>query len=309
MRIAWLNNYATSEHPGGAERTNEIMIKHGKELGHEIVEVTPEIMKNRPYYVEQAKLVVLNNINNFSRADIRYVMDQCNYVNYLHDYDNIELVKQNTVISNLFTNSQLNILLSPLHLSVYQEAFPEQFNDKTYLQPSPVEGCHESIITQHDMRRIVFVGNICPEKGLYNVLKFAQALRSPFSNTYKHVAPVFANYNIKNLDDVVIEFYGWGSTDRLKKVIEQPNCVYKGQLTHEEMLKVYHEVGWLIHFPVRKEPYGRAVVEAFLSGCKLIVDQHTVGCRSYDWNWGSVTNIRKLNDEHANNFWKTITSL
>ena len=272
-RIGWVADFVAETHPGGAQVTNKMMVDYGQKLGHEIDYITPATGFPGGYV-----LFILNNIVHFQSSAINRIVNREKYARYEHDYDAAKLIRK---WPGLYDRSLVNIFLSPLHLSETERILGGKVAGT--IIPSPID---TKLFRNAEKRRekgsALLVGNIVPEKGLENVLRYLGS--SPETKVY------VAGFNIKN------EF--------AEKFLAHNRVEYLGKFDYQEMPEVYNRFESLIHLPKWKEPFGRVVVEAYLCGCSLIVNDN-VGAASYDWDWREIEGIKKK-VQTRRRFWDTI---
>jgi len=108
----------------------------------------------------------------------------------------------------------------------------------------------------------MFVGNLHDGKGVIQIIEYA-----------------------KKNPSVVFDFYYARSADYLVRQLKSlPNCNLIGFVPKEKIYENYNKYEYFIHIPMHFESFGRAVGEAYLSGCKLLVNDR-VGALSYGWDY------------------------
>ena len=201
--IAWVADQFLSEHFGGAQQTNDVMIKAGRAKGHKIIEVRPDDFDTEKLL--KVDLVITNNITKFSQNDIQWICDNVSFVRYEHDYESVSNHK------NPFLNAKKSIFLSPLH---YQEIKFECPN--VIFIPSPVID-FGALKADRSKNSVIWTGFFSKPKGLERVLQYAQ----------EHA-------------DLTFDFYGNHDHNIILAINRIKNCAYRGQLnTVEEKIKAY----------------------------------------------------------------------
>lgn len=273
-KILWLTDYTNKEVPaGGAEITDSYIINAGRYMGYDLEVCRPCDLRSPS--VEKADLVIFSNCYEFKKPARRYIMQNKKYIAYSHDSGRwMDVLRAHP---DMFKNSLMNIFLSPLHRDCF----------KKYLeQSSPVSCVPPHIPLQfydkgHEKKnRIMFVGNIHDGKGIPSVIEYAR--ENP---------------------ETIIDFYFHRYSSNLKRQLKNiKNCNLVGFVPKEQIHENYSKYKYFIHIPHHREAFGRAVGEAFLSGCKLIVNDR-VGATSYGWNY---RDFRKNTAKAHFLFWKTI---
>lgn len=272
MKVAWLNDFTLEEFQGGANITNSIMIKKGRELGHEIRELTPKDFEDRFVRTDEVHgnvyevntldlsyfdLVILNNINSFKPELINYIISTKKFIKYEHDYSFCQFrnVKCSTckskctpakIFFDIYSNSLLNIFLSPLHLKIHKQFFKETMRDAIYI-PSPLEE-NKFVPDKNIIRKeaYLYAGVIMEHKGVRQIIDFADSQK----NKIFHFAG-------KAINEKLI--------DRIKL-----KHTYLGEVPYSDMPNLLHKYSHFVINPQWDEPFGRNVVEAIVAGCSII---------------------------------------
>ncbi len=261
MNIAFLNDHTLKEHSGGAQVTNSIMIKKGRELGHEIDVITPkDLIENGKFAdmkldwdltttfdkrLEQYDLIILNNINAFKTEVIEWIIKNKKYITYNHDYGFCQYRNAKCgqckvkctpakIFQDMFSNSLLNIFLSPLHLKIHEKFFGPTMRDAIYI-PSPIE---EGVFypdknIQHDA--YLYAGTIMNHKGVSQILDFAETQKGK-----------------------IFHFAGKAISKELMERIKEKHH-YLGEIPFEEMPKLYRKYKNFMVNPLWDEPFGRSM--------------------------------------------------
>jgi glycosyltransferase involved in cell wall biosynthesis len=112
------------------------------------------------------------------------------------------------------------------------------------------------------LNKVMFVGNLHEGKGIPQIIKYA-----------------------KDNPSVIFDFYYKRACAGLKSQLKTlNNCNLVGYVPKEQIFENYNKYKYFIHIPNHQESFGRAVGEAFLSGCNLITNDR-VGALSYGWDY------------------------
>lgn len=266
MKIAFVNDFTLKEFIGGAQVTNSIIIKKGRELGHEIVEVTPKDFKKDELGIslidgmlldDDFDLFILNNIGQFKAEVIEYILDNKKYITFSHDfafcqYRNARCIhcKQNPckpapIFQKLYSNSLLNIFLSPLHLEIHKKFFGETMRDAIYI-PSPIEEGKFYPDKNIQQDAYLYAGVLMSHKGVEQILDYADSTNGKIFH--------FAG---KAVNKTILE--------RIKA-----KHTYLGEIPYEEMPRLLRKYKFLLQNPQWSEPFGRLAIEGLLAGCTLV---------------------------------------
>jgi len=117
--VAWVQD--SSIH-GGAEISNELVIKVGVDCGFSISVITPKVVDLESEF-EKADLVIFNNIWAFNPLQMKAIDKFVSrgmrpYVKYEHDHRELGRLEFSR---RLFANSILNVFLSPIHLDNHRQ--------------------------------------------------------------------------------------------------------------------------------------------------------------------------------------------
>lgn len=255
MRILWLADYTTREVPaGGAEITDSHIIGAGLSLGYEISVVRPnQYVRGQEKTVD---LVILSN--NFEFADdVRAkIIKTVPYAAYSHDIGRWgDVVRRNPTI---FENAKASIFLSPGHRDKFKKYLSGATN--IFCVPPHIPACFYDRGLERQ-ERIVYAGNLYDGKGLHNLIGF-----------------------ISSNPKVCVDFYyKRHSSGILSQLKSNRRCHLKGYIPAEELYMIFNQYRYFVHLPREYEAFGRAVAEAYLSGCGLIVNDK-IGALSYGWD-------------------------
>jgi glycosyltransferase involved in cell wall biosynthesis len=279
LKIGWVADYDVT-HPGGAQQTNQEMINYGKyKLGYEIDYILSKINFSN-YNLSKYDFFILNNIVHFQNHDINNIVENYKYIRYEHDYDAATYIHK---WPNLYKNSLLNIFLSPLHLKEHEEILKDEIKNSACI-PSPIDSNLFRVINPKSSRiknSVLMVGNLVPAKGLNNVMQY-----------------------LVNNPKKVLYTTGFNMSSEFNYMAKKFAVNYTGQTNYSLMPGVYNSYESFIHLPEWKEPFGRSVMEAYLCGCDLILNDN-VGCLSYGWNFKNLSKLKKILRSESL-FWKTV---
>jgi glycosyltransferase involved in cell wall biosynthesis len=255
-KILWLTDYTVAEVPsGGAEITDSYIIKAGLQLGYDITVCRPSSLRSP--LLQKSDLVIFSNCYEFPRPALMRIMEEKPYIVYSHDSGRwIQVLKKNP---EMMRNALATIFLSPLHRDCFIKYLEGAKN--VLLVPPHIP---YSFFDKGESRenKIMFVGNIHDGKGVPTIIDYAK----------KH-------------PDMIFDFYfGRGSSYLKQQLKKLGNCNLIGYVPKEEIYNNYNKYKYFIHIPQHQEAFGRAVGEAYLCGCELIVNER-VGAMSYGWDY------------------------
>jgi len=272
MNIGWIVDFTIKEIPtGGAELTDSFVIKAGRDLGFNIEIIRPDTFSSLDKY----DLLVVSNNYSFNNEQRNLICQHKNFICYNHDAGNWLRVAKS--FPQLLKKAKLNIFLSPLHRRQFQA-----FTMQDYIDIPPHFPFYFTDYGIPRNGRAVYAGNIHEGKGLWEIVKFAE-----------------------QYPEIIIDFYyKRASHSILEKLKRLSNCNLCGFVPHEKMAEIYNKYTYLIHLPLCIDAYCRMVGEAFLCGCKLILNNR-VGAKSFSW-FGDYRKMRKYTLNSHYYFWEVL---
>lgn len=260
------------------------MVKHGKTLGLDIVEVNA---KNFISHLDDINTDNFYIINNFPLLYLKYpnqineILETKRYARYVHDYDWVYGTIPEEIIRQVFKDSKLNIFLSPLHYKrTKMTGLPI---DNHIVIPSPIQFDLPTYIERKE-DTVIYTGGIATHKGITNLMNYA--LLNP------HLS---------------FHLYGWVENQSLLECLPKNVKIFK-PIAQDKIQQKLYEYEYFIHLPLWNEPFGRSVAEAYFAGCELITN-NKVGFQSFDWNYQKKMSVKKEIDEAPTKFWNAITNL
>ena len=268
IRIGWVADHFYPEYLGGAEITDYLMIKAGEERGYEIVRLGREDVSDES--LRDLDFLVVSNVHTFTSREVECILRK-RFILYLHD----PVIDPHTPI--LLKNAVLAVFLSPLHKRFFQERL--HLPGRVLVCPPPVMIERQPSTEREEFA--VYAGLIAKHKGIYNVLDYAR----------KH--PSLRIYLVGRSQVPDLNLPG--------------NVEYLGVLEREELLDLLSRAKYFIHLPEWVEAFGRAVAEAYLCGCQLIVNDK-VGFLSYPWNFKDREGVKRALASSPQVFWDAVIS-
>ena len=173
----------------------------------------------------------------------------------------------NAQVKSAFLNSVANIFVSPLHSQIISKALGIPDSLKRIIIRPLIKT--EDFNNRNEVRDIenLFVGVISEAKGFYE-------MREKYF-------------------DKEITLVG-----KIHPGIKLDFGTYLGELSYEQIPRIMNRAKNFVFLPRWPEPQGRVVVEAALSGCKLITNEN-VGALSFPFD---IANPKNVTDS-ANIFW------
>jgi glycosyltransferase involved in cell wall biosynthesis len=174
------------------------------------------------------------------------------------------------IFNSFYKKSKMNVFLSPLHRATIERVLNIK-NHSFILKPLIDTTKFKNMNLVRDIDYL-FVGVIGEAKGYQNLKKY-------FLNSGKKLTLAGKNITGESLE--------WAE--------------YLGILPYEELPTLYNRAENFVFLPRWPEPQGRVIVEAALSGCKLITNE-MCGATSFDFDISDAKNIQNVESE----FWHSV---
>jgi len=277
IKIAWVADFLIENYrAGGAQYTNDIMIKAGRAKGYEIDIITPDKISDKTY-----DLYILNNIRYFKTDYLLNIIEDKKYIKWEHDYWIVGTKVDNSPLIKLIDNSLLNLFMSGYQIKECEKRMNMQIPKAKYiLSPIDTDIFFIDNNIEKDNNLAIWTGHDTPSnKGFNNIIEYAKEN----SNLKIKAFGKFTKYNNENTPTNVeimgevlqIEFANW--LKKAKFVMALPN--------------------WI-------EPTGRSVMEGLLCGCTLIVNNN-IGFLHEDIDVSNYEQLRKV-VHTEDKFWSSI---
>ena len=236
MKVLFISDFTLQQREGGAQVSNNILIKKGKELGYEIKEHSHS--SSVTDFLTSYDLVINSNlevISKISPEKLPFILKMPNSIRLEHDscsylHDDIRL--------ELFSKSKKNYFLSNFHFDFFKKLYGDYFHDVEIIY-DPID---TQVFKKSDCDKqydVVYCGYLHHLKGFNNLLKFAK--ENPNRN---------------------IDIFGWADFSTKGFFDKYPNIKHNGQIDHSEIAQVFQKSNAIFHSPIVNEPFCRMVAEA-----------------------------------------------
>jgi glycosyltransferase involved in cell wall biosynthesis len=253
-KILWISDYNLSHSAGGAQRSNDIIIQKGRELGFSILEANYNFNFNIEDF-SQYDILVSSNLEAIYKLYPNIIDKIASHKYHVRlEHDSNRYLKQQDR-EKLFRSCKKTVFLTNFHHQLFINNYGDIFNN-VEIVADPIDT--DLFYNQNQERedKILYVGFMHEFKGAVSFFEFAM--------------------NNPQLQFVVA---GWGTIvfDLLARNI--PNVEYLGIVPHEEMPKLYNKYETLFYSPIIPEPFCRSVAEGTLCGIKLMSSSlNIIGC-------------------------------
>jgi len=270
-RIGWIQDLVRV---GGAEISNQEARRVGSDCGFDIMVITPESLQNNDQ-LKSVDLFVLNNIFHFSQEQmaviLRAIYSGTPYVKYEHDYRELQRPEFST---KLFSQSKLNIFLSPKHLKDYQEGLK---CDGLCL-PLAIDVSHFKPAEKEERKKNSALIFNAPNR------KLGGSGEEFIKGHPEMMFTILSNNNVPALG---------------------ANIVLSPPVPYKDLPALYSAHEHLVHLPDRDWAGERIIFEAALCGCKIIANDH-VGHMSWKRDLADVKGLAEWLTQAPYEFWKRI---
>ena len=255
QKILWLSDYDLDTAPGGAQRSDKIIIDKGKLLGFNILKVNYQTF-GKHINIHNYDILVTSNVCAVLQKH-PWVLDEITkhkyHVRIEHD-SNDYLSQENRI--KLFSFCKKTFFLTDYHLSFFKELYGDIFQN-VEIVPDPIEIDKFYDYGYQREDKVLYVGYMHPLKGTSNF--FEHVLRNP---DRKFAIAGWSDYQTYNFLSVNV-----------------PNIEYLGLVKYEEMPQIYNKYKSLYYDPNLREPFCRSVAEAVVCGMLIMTSKpNQIGC-------------------------------
>lgn len=281
-KILWLSDFELSESPGGAQRSDDYIIKKGKELGFNILKVNYNCF-SKAINIHDYDCVISSNVHAITQLN-PWVFDELIKHKY-HvriEHDSNEYLSQENRIK-LFSSCKRTFFLTDYHHSFFKESYGNIFKNVEII-PDPIDISKFYNKNQQRQDKILYVGYMHPQKGAGTFFEYV--LRNPdkqfaVAGWSDFLTYIFLTENIKNIE-------------------------YLGIVDHEKMPDIYNKYKSMYYEPTLREPFCRSVAEAILCGTLLLTkNAGNIGCL-HDIKKYGIDKFKENCNTASYNFWNKI---
>lgn len=240
MKILFVSDFSLKQNTGGAQVSNDAIIKHGEQLGHEIV--LHNIDSAYTDFLCSYDLVISSNlevINKNTPDKLNFILNHPQHVRLEHDSC---LYLAQDIRKQLFESSKINFFLSEFHISFFREMYGDIFPN-VEIVADPIDTKLFCKSNKQKIYDVVYCGFLHELKGLHQLTEFA-----------------------KNNPQRRIDVFGWSARDISSVLAPHANIKYHGLVSHADTAEIYQQAQAVYHHPIVNEPFCRMIAEAILCG-------------------------------------------
>ena len=288
MKILFISDFSLKHSPGGAQRSNQIIIDKATELGHVLHEMYSDSGVTLEEFVklvaeQKYDFIISSNLEVLSKTPglIDTLSILPNHVRLEHDM-NMYLTSQDRY--TLYSNCVKTFFLTEYHYQRFIDNYGDFFkNVEIISDPIDTETFHDLGEDREDV--ILFSGFLHSLKG----------------------ASVFINY-VKNNPDKKFVCSSWGEEFFTNQLQLLKNVEFIGTTDYEAMPTLYNRVSSIFYKPIMDEPFCRTIGEAILCGVPNLIINDKIGCVHEMERLGKDKFIKSCNNA-AQDFWRILFSL
>ena len=255
QKILWLADFDLDKAPGGAQRSDKLIIDKGKLLGFNILKLNHETFGEH-VNIHNYDVLVTSNVCAVLQK-YPWVLDEITKHNY-HvriEHDSNDYLNQEERIK-LFSFCEKTFFLTDYHFWFFKQLYGDIFQN-VEIVPDPIEIDKFYDYSQEREDKILYVGYMHPLKGTSSF--FELALRNPDN---KYVIAGWSDHQTYNFLSSNV-----------------PNIECLGLIKYEQMPQVYNKYKTLYYEPNLREPFCRSVAEAITCGMSILTSkQSQIGC-------------------------------
>ena len=281
-KILWLADHDLDQAPGGAQRSDSIIISQGKLLGFNILKVTCKTI-SEDLNIHDYDILITSNIHALHLTRKNLIDEISKHKHHIRlEHDSNEYLSTEDRIK-LFNSCVKTIFLSDFHVSFFKQRYGEIFkNIQVVYDPIDINIFKDN--GQEREEKILYAGYMHPLKGSFEFFEYA--LNNPQQNF------VIAGWT----DNCILH--------HLSTTI--PNIEYLGLKKYEEMPSIYNKYKAMFYDPNLNEPFCRSIAEAIMCGMFILTSrENRIGCMREMEKIG-IDDFREKCSVAALKFWQSI---
>jgi len=274
VRIGWIYDQALSLHTGGQMLSSRLLLERAPEWA--------DVKIISPYHDEwlgRCDAHIVNQCRYFRPDQLAKVTEKP-YIWLFHDMLH-NCMHQGFILKALLKKATGCMFKSPFHRENVYGKWPEAKEvpgKAVYATPIDLDMFHPGKKT----KGTIWLGNYVPEKGVREAVAWAEE------------------------NGEVVDFFGFGDAFMFR--ICSPWVRFYPVLPYEEVPGILRQYKKLVFLPKYPEAAGRVIVEALLSGCKVITND-MIGFKSFNWWSDDPETLRKALREREGDFWGTVKKM
>ena len=281
-KILWLADYDLDVAPGGAQRSDKIIIDQGKLLGYNILKLNHNTY-NDLINIHNYDVLITSNLLSLSYKNKNLINEISKHKYHIRlEHDSNEYLNQEDRIK-LFGSCVKSIFLSNFHISFFRQRYGDIFKNVEIIY-DPIDFHNFRNLNQERENKILYAGYMHPLKGSFEFFDF-----------------VLSNPNQK------FAIAGWTDNLILQHLCNSINNVeYLGLARYEQMPAIYNKYKYMFYNPNLDEPFCRSVAEASLCGMLILTSKdNKIGCL-HEISKIGINDFREKCGKAGLTFWQKI---
>lgn len=286
--VIWLSDFNLTHSPGGAQRSDDILIKKGVQSGFDIFNLTFD--KARDFFDSGKRLtdfdiLITSNLEAHYSQNEKIIDQICEHECHFRVEHDMNRYLDIETRRKLFRSCKKSIFLTSFHKNLFQKNYQLDLSDSAVIYDPIDKGLFFDKKNQRE-EKVLYAGFMHDLKGTSEFFEFA--LSRP---------------------DISFVISGWAGSriyNHLATTI--PNVEYIGTTKYEEMPSLYNKYKYFYYSPVIPEPFCRSVAEALLCGMQFAGQNlDRVGVLD-ELSIVGLDAIRQGCNNAPNTFWNLISS-
>lgn len=281
MRILWIADFNLDHNSGGAQRTNDYVIKEAENRGHEVQQLNYDTQRI-PGDPSDYDVVVTNNIDALQQTSgdtaLTIATNHKFHVRFEHDANRYLTQDRRKA---LFGSAKHNIFLSDYHIESFKNIYGDIFPNASTVYPYISKKAFKDEGGER-LEKTLYIGFLHHLKGAANFLS-----------------------EVLKRDDEEFAVAGWSEMPHWEFVCRNSkNVEFIGKVSHDMMPFLLNKYKRVFYKPVIFEPFCRSIGEAMFSGMELDCSDNIGAIR--DANKYGVEALRELCDKSPSRFWDLV---
>jgi len=288
MKILFIADFSLQHNSGGAQVSNDILIRAGKDRDHEIhqmfsdsnlstIDLIKFIGENKYDYIISSNLEVISR--QAGLLDLLYMLP-----NHIRVERDMNLYLSEEARHKLFSNCVKTFFLTDYHYQQFRNFYGDYFQNVEIL-PSPFDT--EKFIDKKTKR-------------------LPLTLYSGFCHSFKGTN-VFIRYAKENPDRKFI-CSCWGDDYYINQIKSLSNVEFIGKTDYKDMPDLYNKVDTFFYQPNMHEPLCRSVTEAVLCGVPNMILNDKIGA-THEIERVGLDSFRETCGNSAQLFWQILEDM
>lgn len=248
MRALLVSDFGIHHTPGGAQRSNQIIIDKGISRGHTVDVMHYDTIGDFNLLFYDA--VISSNLEVISKSNIIDILSKINNHYRLEHDMNSYLTREDRI--KLWSGCRKSFFLTKFHYEKFIESYGNIFKN-VVIVPDPIDSSFRNMGFER-IDKTIYIGFMHPLKGTNLFIKYAE----------------------ENPDKEFVAAC-WGSKEYTDKILSLPNVQYLGVVDYKEMPTLYNSYASMYYTPVVNEPFCRGVGEALMCGMRNFITNDRIG--------------------------------